>query len=55
MIPYPEKYGDAPAQDGYYTYPLGRFFGMWREGPCAQKSAPYRHPFVAAWPKGREE
>ena len=42
-------------QDGYYTYPLGRFFGMWREGPCAQKSAPYRHPFVAAWPKGREE
>ena len=42
-------------QDGYYTYPLGRFFGMWREGPCAQKSAPYRPPFVAAWPKGREE
>ena len=38
-------------QDGYYTYPLGRFFGMWREGPCAGKSAPYQQPFVAAWPK----
>ena len=38
-------------QDGYYTYPLGRFFGMWREGPCAEKSAPYQQPFVAAWPK----
>ena len=40
-------------QDGYYTYPLGRFFGMWREGPCAQKAAPYQQPFVAAWPKNR--
>ena len=38
-------------QDGYYTFPLGRFFGMWREGPCAQKAAPYQQPFVAAWPK----
>lgn len=38
-------------QDGYYTYPLGRFFGMWREGPCAQKAEPYQQPFVAAWPK----
>ena len=38
-------------QDGYYTYPLGRFFGMWREGPCAEKNAPYLQPFVAAWPK----
>ena len=38
-------------QDGYYTYPLGRFFGMWREGPCAQKAQPYQQPFVAAWPK----
>ena len=38
-------------QDGYYTYPLGRFFGMWREGPCAEKSNPYQQPFVAAWPK----
>ena len=38
-------------QDGYYTYPLGRFFGMWREGPCAEKSVPYQQPFVAAWPK----
>ena len=38
-------------QDGYYTYPLGRFFGMWREGPCAEKANPYQQPFVAAWPK----
>ena len=37
-------------QDGYYTFPLGRFFGMWREGPCAEKNEPYRQPFVAAWP-----
>ncbi len=41
-------------QDGYYTYPLGRFFGMWREGPCAEKTAPYQQPFVAAWPKLHE-
>ena len=40
-------------QDGYYTYPLGRFFGMWREGPCAEKATPYQQPFVAAWPKDR--
>ncbi len=38
-------------QDGYYTYPLGRFFGMWREGPCSGKNVPYQQPFVAAWPK----
>ena len=38
-------------QDGYYTYPLGRFFGMWREGPCADKAVPYQQPFVAVWPK----
>ena len=38
-------------QDGYYTFPLGRFFGMWREGPCAEKALPYQQPFVAAWPK----
>ena len=37
-------------QDGYYTFPLGRFFGMWREGPCAGKKQPYQQPFVAAWP-----
>ncbi len=38
-------------QDGYYVFPLGRFFDMWREGPCAQKEVPYEQPFVAAWPK----
>ena len=37
-------------QDGYYTYPLGRFFDMWREGPCAQKTEPYIQPFVVAKP-----
>ena len=41
-------------QDGYYTYPLGRFFGMWREGPCVEKQEPYQQPFVAAWPKSAE-
>ena len=38
-------------QDGYYTFPLGRFFGMWREGACAEKSEPYVQPFVVAKPK----
>lgn len=38
-------------QDGYYTYPLGRFFDMWREGPCAEKASPFLQPYVVAWPK----
>ena len=38
-------------QDGYFVVPLGRFFGMWREGPCADKDEPYLQPFVAACPK----
>lgn len=42
-------------QDGYYTFPLGRFFGMWQEGPCARKAEPYRQPFVTAWPKDLQE
>lgn len=37
-------------QDGYYIFPFGRFFDMWREGPCAAKEAPYVQPFVAAKP-----
>jgi len=37
-------------QDGYYTYPFGRFFDMWREGICAQKDVPYEQPFVCACP-----
>ena len=37
-------------QDGYYTYPLGRFFYLWFEGPCAGKAEPYRQPFVVAAP-----
>ena len=37
-------------QDGYYIYPLGRFLGMWREGPCVEKAVPYEQPFVAAHP-----
>ena len=39
-------------QDGYYTFSLGRFFDMWREGVCAGKDVPYEQPFVKAWPKG---
>ena len=23
-------------QDGYYIFSLGRFFDMWREGPCVK-------------------
>ena len=38
-------------QDGYYIFSLGRFFGMWREGPCTEKNEPYRQPFVTAWPE----
>lgn len=38
-------------QDGYYTFPLGRFLGMWREGACAEKSAPYVQPYIIAKPK----
>lgn len=38
-------------QDGYYIFPLGRFYGMWREGPCAGKTTPYSQPFIAAWPQ----
>ena len=37
-------------QDGYYTVPFGRFFDMWREGPCAEKTEPYVQPFVTAAP-----
>ena len=41
-------------QDGYYIFPLGRFFGMWREGPCAEKQEPYLQPYVAAHPREAE-
>lgn len=37
------------SQDGYYIYPLGRFYDMWREGVCAQKDTPYEQVFVKAW------
>ncbi len=37
-------------QDGYYTIPFGRFFDMWREGPCAGKTKPYVQPYVTAAP-----
>lgn len=39
------------SQNGYYTFPLGRFFGMWREGACAEKKDPYVQPFVIAKPE----
>ncbi len=38
-------------QDGYYTFPLGRFLGMWREGACAEKEKPYVQPYVIAKPQ----
>ncbi len=37
-------------QDGYYIVPLGRFFDMWREGPCTQKTDPYLQPYIVAAP-----
>ena len=37
-------------QDGFYIFPFGRFFDMWREGPCAAKDEPYVQPFVVAKP-----
>ena len=40
-------------QDGYYTFPLGRFLGMWREGVCAEKTEPYVQPYVIAKPKNQ--
>ena len=42
-------------QDGYYTFPLSRFFGMWMEGACAGKQTPYRQPFVIAYPDNQKE
>lgn len=42
-------------QDGYYIFPLSRFFGMWREGPCAGKEHPYNQPFVVAYPPEYEK
>ena len=36
-------------QDGYYIFPLGRFYDMWREGACAQKDVPYEQVYVKAW------
>ena len=36
-------------QDGYYAVPFGRFFYMWREGPCAEKEVPYEQPFVVVY------
>ena len=38
-------------QDGYYTFPLGRFYEMWFEGPCANKITPYKQPYIVAYPK----
>ena len=38
-------------QDGYYTFPLGRFLGMWREGACSEKTEPYIQPYVIAKPE----
>ena len=34
-------------QDGYYVFSFGRFYDMWREGPCAEKTVPYEQPFIA--------
>ncbi len=36
-------------QDGYYVVPFGRFYAMWREGPCAEKEVPYEQPFITVY------
>lgn len=36
-------------QDGYYVVPFGRFFYMWREGPCTANDVPFEQPFVTAY------
>lgn len=38
-------------QDGYYVFPLGRFYEMWFEGPCANRVTPYKQPYIVAYPK----
>ena len=38
-------------KDGYYIFLFGRFFDMWREGPCAEKAEPYVQAYVVAQPK----
>ena len=48
-IPYPANLETAHDQDGYYIFPFGRFFDMWREGVAAEKTVPYEQPFVKAW------
>lgn len=57
VITVPEGYetskddeGADAYQNGYYIFPLGRFFGMWYEGTCAQKSQPLNQPFITAKP-----
>ena len=37
-------------QDGYYIFPLGRFYHMWREGSGGETHDPYVQPFVVAEP-----
>lgn len=37
-------------QDGYYIYPLGRFFYQWYEGPCTANTERYQQPFVSVCP-----
>lgn len=38
-------------QDGYYVFPFGRFFDMWREGFSGDKAAPYEQPYIVVYPK----
>ena len=33
-------------QDGYGTYPFGRFIAMWREGACIKGRTPYEQPYI---------
>ena len=39
-------------QDGYYIVPYGRFFDMWREGPCTDQLIPYVQAYLRVFPNG---
>ena len=36
--------------DGYYAFPLERFYSMWQEDACTQEL--YNQPYVIAYPQG---
>jgi len=37
-------------QDGYFVVGIEQFFYEWHEGLCAQKTQPYHHTYIIAYP-----